>query len=135
MNHATLTAAIDHGHALRLQVLLNRIGDLLGQLLLNLQTLGVDVDDASQLAQPDHAPIGNVSHVRLADKRQEVMLAHRVKLDVFDEHDLARFGFEDRIVDQVIEALPIAGSQKFKGARGPCRRRHRRAAGGGPHLG
>src|SRR5712691_3997988 len=48
------------------------------------------------------------------DEGQEVMFAHRIKLDVFDENDLARVGVEDRIVHDLLDALSITLSEKLK---------------------
>ncbi len=42
------------------------------------------------------------------------MLAHRIKLDVFDQNDLARFGVEDRAVNDLLEILPVAVGEKFE---------------------
>ena len=54
--------------------------------------------------------------MRLADERQQMVLAHRIELDVFYENDLARAGLEDRVVDQLVEALPITLGKEFEGA-------------------
>ena len=86
--HAEVLALQDHRDALRLEVRLDRVRDLLGQLLLHLQALGEDVHHARELAQADDAPVGNVRHVRLADERHHVVLAVAVHLDVAHEHQL-----------------------------------------------
>src|SRR6266571_3428070 len=46
------------------------------------------------------------------------MLAHRIKLDVLDQNNLARFGAEDRAVYDLIEVLPISVSEELERARG-----------------
>src|SRR4029077_17908525 len=50
-------------------------------------------------------------------ERQEMMFAHRVKLDVFDKNDLAGIGLEDRAVNHIDEALAITIRQKLEGTR------------------
>ena len=46
-----------------------------------------------------------------------MMFAQRIKLDVFDQNDLACSGLENRPVDDLIEILPIALREKLQGAR------------------
>ena len=46
------------------------------------------------------------------------MFAHRVKLDVFDQNDLARVRIENRVVDDVVQTLPVAVGQELEGAGG-----------------
>ena len=45
------------------------------------------------------------------------MLAQGIKLDVFDQDDLARFRIENRMVDNLIDVLPITLGQEFERAR------------------
>ena len=99
------------------RAVIKRVGDLRGELLLDLQAAREDIDDARDFREPDHFPVRDVSDMRFADKRQQMMFAHRVKLDVFDEHDLARIRMEDRLVDDLIQILPVAIGQKLKGPR------------------
>src|SRR5438552_12465717 len=47
-----------------------------------------------------------------------MMLAHRIKLDVLDQNDLARLRLEDGIVNDLVEVLPITLREKFQRARG-----------------
>ena len=71
-----------------MQVGLNGVGDLLGELLLHLQALGVHVDHARELAQADDAAVRDVRDVRLADEGHHVVLAVAVELDVAHQHEL-----------------------------------------------
>ena len=98
----------DHRDACRLQARHQRLGDLSGEILLDLQSPRVNIDNARDFGEADDFSIRNVSDVRAPDKGQKMVLAQRIELDVFDQDDLARFGIEDRIVDNVIEILPIA---------------------------
>ncbi len=87
------------------------------RLFLDLQSTREHIHNPRDFGKANDFSVGNISDVRLADKRKQMVLAHRIKLDVFDENDLARFRIEDRIVDHLIEVLPITGSQKFECAR------------------
>ena len=51
-----------------------------------------DIDDARDFGKADHFSVGDIGHMRFADEREQMMLAHRIKLDVFDQNDLARVG-------------------------------------------
>ena len=60
--------------------------------------------------------------MRFADERNQMVLTQRIELDVFYQNDLAGFRIEKRVVDQLVQTLPVTGSQKFKRARSPARR-------------
>ena len=104
-----------------MQRLHERVSDLRRQLLLNLQPPGEDIHDARNFRKPDHFPVGNVGNVRLADEGQKMMLAHRIKLDVLHENDLARVRSENRLVNDGVEILAITVGQKLVGFRRPDR--------------
>ena len=72
------------GHAERVDFLENRLGDLVGQALLNLEPPGEDIHQAGDLAQADHTAPRNVGDVALAEERQEMVLAQAVEVDVLD---------------------------------------------------
>jgi hypothetical protein len=57
------------------QVLLRRVGDLLGRALLNLQVSGEQADNAGQLRQPEDALPGQVTDVGDFVEGQYVVLA------------------------------------------------------------
>ena len=86
--HAEVARLDDHRHAVGAQRGVDRVGDLGCELLLDLQALGVDVDDARELGEPDHAAVGDVRDMRLAHERHHVVLAVAVDLDVLEEHQL-----------------------------------------------
>ncbi len=48
-----------------------------------------------------------------------MVLAQRIQLNILDQNDLARIRFENRIVNDLIEVLPIALRKKFQGACRP----------------
>src|SRR5216117_247712 len=72
----------DHTHTTRLQHLHQGIGHLVGEALLHLQPAGKHLDHAGNLRQAHEPAVRQVRHVRLAEERQQVMLAQRVDLDV-----------------------------------------------------
>ena len=79
----------DDHHAQRLEVLVDQVGDLLGQALLDLQAAGQAVHDPGDLAQPDDpSSLGNIGHVGHAGERKHVVLAHRIERDVLDQDHL-----------------------------------------------
>ena len=79
----------DDADALRLEHVVDRAGDLLGEPLLHLEPPREHLDDARQLAQPDDLAVRDVGDVRLAEERQHVVLAQRVELDVAHHHHVA----------------------------------------------
>ena len=57
-HHAQMPRFDHHAHSLRFDHLLNRLRDLRGQPLLNLQAPREEFDQPRNLAQPDHPPFG-----------------------------------------------------------------------------
>src|SRR4051812_18181523 len=109
LNHHRYPGGMEHLH--------QGVRNLDGEVLLDLQAAREHVHDPRDLRETDDFPIRDVSHVRLAEKGKQMMLAHRIELDVFDEHDLARLGIEDRFVDQGFEILAIPGGEELEGPR------------------
>ena len=91
--------------------LLEELGDLLGQPLLDLEAPGVHLDDARDLREPDHPAARDVGDRRGAEERQQVVLAQRVERDVLDDDHLAVADVEDRAVDQPLGVDVVAGGQ------------------------
>ena len=117
--------ALDHDHhAQRIEVLLQRVRDLVGEALLHLQAAREHIHDARNLAQADHLVTRDVGDMRLADERQHVMFAHRVVLDIsHDDHfTLAVFHLEHRAVDDRLDVLTVAFEQLIVHLGDPVRR-------------
>ena len=74
----------------RLQTIHERFSNLSGEIFLNLQTPRKNIDNARDFGEADDFSVWDVSHVTPADERQQVVFAQRIKLDVFDEDNLAR---------------------------------------------
>src|SRR6185503_20760054 len=88
---------------------------------LNLQPPGEHIYDAGHLRQADDLAVGDVSHMRPPEERQQVMLAQRVHLDVA-HHDHALVGlFEYRVSHHVGHRLVIALREPAKRALHPFR--------------
>jgi hypothetical protein len=79
---------ITHADALGLQDVLDSLGDLGGKLLLDLQPPRKAMDHPRQLRNPDHPVVRQVSHVRLPEKGQHVVLAEAHHPDVAQQHQL-----------------------------------------------
>ena len=86
--HAQMLGLQHHDDALGVQLLDERVGYLRGQALLHLRALREHVHQARELRQPADAPVGrrDVGHVRHAEKRHQMVLAHRVEGDVAHQH-------------------------------------------------
>ena len=104
-------ASSDDADALRLEPLLEEVGDLLGQPLLDLQAAGVHLDDPRDLRQPDDPAARDVGDRRGPEERQQVVLAQRVERDVLDDDHLAVGDVEDRAVDEPLGVDVVAGGQ------------------------
>ena len=64
------------------------VGDLAGELLLDLRAARVGLDEARELAESDDASVRDVADVGLAVERHEVVLADAVEGDVAQDHHL-----------------------------------------------
>ena len=99
----------DH-HAGRIEVIVQGVRDLVGQALLDLQAAREHIHDARDLAQADDFLARDIGDMRLADKGQHMVLAHRRVVDIGD-HDhfaLAVFHVKQRAVDDRLDILPVA---------------------------
>ena len=80
------SASITTPTPLGAQVILEPVGDLLGQPLLHLQVTREQLHHAGQLRQPENAFAGQVADVRDALERQHVVLAQRLHGDAARQH-------------------------------------------------
>ena len=100
-----------------------RLRDLLGHALLQLQPVREDADQARDLAQADHLPSRQVAHVAGAEKRQHVVLAKAVEGDVLDHDHLVVVLVEHRVGDDVFGAQSVAVGELAQRLRHSLRRR------------
>ena len=84
---------------------------MLVDFFLHLKAARESIDKTGNFAQPDDFSVGDVSDVALSKKRQQVMLAQRKEIDVFDHHHLAVGHIKKSAVDQAIDVHVIAGRQ------------------------
>ena len=67
---------------LRLEHLLDRLGDLHGEALLHLEPAREHLDEPRDLREPDDAAVRDVGDVDAPEERQQVVLAEAVEVDV-----------------------------------------------------
>ncbi|KAH6606961.1 hypothetical protein Trco_006114 [Trichoderma cornu-damae] len=107
-DHAQVGRLHDHGHALGLQDLEYGIRHVLGQALLDLQPPGEHLGNPRQLGDADHGVVGDVANVHLAGKGDQMMLADRKHIYVFDNDHLVVAFLENRSVHNVPYVLLIS---------------------------
>src|SRR6478672_6735737 len=81
-HHAKVIGLDDHSNSRRLEHSAKPLGYLLSQPLLDLETPRIDVHYPRDLRKSDDLAIRDIGNVGLPEKRQHVVLAHRVELDV-----------------------------------------------------
>ena len=79
--HAQVLGLDDDTDAARRDLLLEPVGDLLGQPFLHLGAAGEQLDHPGQLGQAEDPLPGQVADMGDADERQQVVLAHRLHRD------------------------------------------------------
>ena len=110
--HALVRGLDHHGDAAGLQHLLDGVGDLGGELFLDLQPLGVGFHDAGELADADDAAVRQVGDVGAADDRHHVVLAMAFQPDVAQQNDLVvAVGFLERAFQQADGIHLVAGEE------------------------
>src|SRR4051794_24790668 len=120
--HAVMHSLDNHADALRLENVVDRVGDLRGHLFLDLQAPGVDVHHAGQLGDADHAAVWNVSNPGPPDDRRHVMLAMAFEADVPQhDHFIVAFGFLKSLFQDFYRVLAVA-SEKLLERPGHARR-------------
>src|SRR5208337_2168287 len=85
-DHAMVRRLDDHGDPARVQHLLDGVGNLRRQALLDLQAFGEDLDHAGELRDPDDPAVRKVADPHPADDRRDVMLAMALERDAA-QHD------------------------------------------------
>ena len=100
-----------HTHALGTDGILDRLGNLFDQPLLDLQPAGKHIHNAGDLADPQYPVGGNIADMAYAEKRQHVVFAKTVKLYIAHNDHIIGFSFEDRTMHHIFELLLIAAEQ------------------------
>src|SRR5437764_14214645 len=78
-HHAQVAGLHDDGHAVRLELGLERFRNLDGQPLLNLQPAAKGVYQSRNLAQSDDFLIGHVPYMASPEETEQMMFAHTKK--------------------------------------------------------
>src|SRR5258708_11430847 len=124
-HHAQMPGLDDHADALWLDGVLDGLGNLRGQPLLDLQAARERLDEARYFAQADHFSVGDVGHVHLAKKRQKVVLAQAEHFDIFHDHHLVVADSKERLAQKRFGIVLVALDEKLHGlldARGCARK-------------
>src|SRR5258708_7320318 len=90
-------------------------GDMHGPPFLHLKPAGEHVDDARDLAQPDHFAVGNVREMDLAEERQHMMLAQAEDLYVFGDDHLVIVHFKESALQNLVGIDVGAAGEIFEG--------------------
>src|SRR5260370_35494369 len=124
-HHAPVAGLDGHCDALGLDGVLDRLGNLRGQALLDLQAARERFDEARYFTQADHFSVGDVGHVHLAKKRQKVVLAQAEHFDVFHYHHLVVADSKERLAQKRFGIVLVSLDEKLHGlldARGGARK-------------
>jgi hypothetical protein len=72
----------DYADSPWVEVLFQRVGDLLREPLLGLEVRGVPLDDPGELGEPEYSILGEITDVCHPREREKVVLAERPEGDV-----------------------------------------------------
>ena len=122
-DHAMVGRLDHHRHALGIQHLLDRVGDLRGQALLDLQPLGEDLDHPRELRDADHPLVGDIADPGAPDDRRDVMLAMALEGDAAQhDHLVIAVDLGEGLAQHLLRILVVAGEIFAEGAPQPVRR-------------
>ena len=113
--HAHVLGLHHHHHAQWAQCLLYAVLDLLCQAFLHLQPMAVDVDHPGYLAETGDVTIGDVGHMCLAVKGQDMVLAHREEVYVFHDDHLVIFLLKQGIGQHFVRILAVSPGEYLHG--------------------
>ena len=120
--HAEVLRLDDDADTLRAGLGHDGVRDLLGHPLLDLEAAREHVDDARELGDAEDLPLRDVADRALPVKRQEVVLAERVELDVLEDHHMVGAAREIGVVDDRLQLLAVAARQERHRLRDAVRR-------------
>ncbi len=106
-----MVGVADDHHALRSDDAPDFAAHLRCQALLHLQAAGEDIDKSRNLAESDNPSVRDVGDGNLAEERQDMVLAHRIELDVLDHDDTRSVVIEQCLMDDGINIGTITRSQ------------------------
>jgi hypothetical protein len=121
--HAVVLRLDDHAHALGLQHLLNRVGHLRRQALLDLQALGVSFHYPGEFRDAHHPAIWDVGDSGAADDRRHVVLAVAEEWNATqDDHLVVAIDLLERSLQNLLGILAVARKVLAIRAQDPIRR-------------
>src|SRR5260370_33614603 len=105
----------NHAVALAFDGVLDRLRNLRGKPLLDLQATREGLDEARYFAQADDFSVWDISHMHLAKKRQEVVFAQAEHFDVFHDHHLVVIDREHSLPHNSFAIVLRAFDEKYHG--------------------
>ena len=109
-------------HALGLQHLVDGVGDLGRQLLLDLQAMAIDLQHPGELGNADHPPARQIGDMGAPDDGHHVMLAMGFEADVAQHHHLViAVGFLEGALQEGDRIDFVSGEELLIGACHPPR--------------
>jgi hypothetical protein len=105
----------DDTHPVRVQRVVEGLGDLLRQPLLHLKSAAEHFNNARYLAQADDLPVRDIRDMRPAEEWQHVVFAQAEKIDLLDDHHLAISFIENGAVQDFRHILAVAFREKLIG--------------------
>src|SRR5271166_1567155 len=113
-----MVSRLDHrGDTLRLQHLLNGVGDLRRQAFLDLQPLGINLNDARKLGNTYHAAIRHIGDPGTTNDRRNVMFAMTFERNTAEnDHLVIAVRLLEGLLKDQLGVLTVAGKVFLKGA-------------------
>ena len=111
-----------HADALGIDRLHDFLGYLLGEALLKLQPSRVHVHHPRQLGYAEYPAARYIADVASSEKREHVVFAKAVHLDVLHDHHTVRFLREHGAVDETLQVDAVAGGEELEGLGDAFRR-------------
>src|SRR6266404_6903505 len=105
----------DYADALRFDGVLDRLRDLRGQPLLDLQAARESFDEARYFAQADDFSVWDIGDVYLAKKRQKVVLTKAEHFDVFYDHHFVVVDREQCLAQKRLGIVLVAFDEELHG--------------------
>src|SRR5580704_16896784 len=110
VDHAMMRGLDHDGDPARFQDLLDRVGDLRGEPLLDLQPLGEDLDHARQLGDTHHPFVGNIADPHPADDRRDMVLAMALEGDAAQhDHLVVAVDLAEGLAKNLVRVFIVAG--------------------------
>src|SRR5271156_4712157 len=112
-----------HGDAARLQDAFDRVGDLRGQALLDLEPFGINLDDAGQFGDADDPPVRNIADPGAPDDWRDVVLAMAFEGNAAqDDHLVVAVDLLEGLSEDLLRLDIIAAEVLAEGAHEPLGR-------------